>query len=666
MSVTSQAEPAKPFPVIVGVSGHRDILPDAERALRDSLRCVLGGLKQTFGADAICVLSALAKGADQLVAEIATAPDLGLRLIAVSPMPLDDYRVTLNDDPHAAAVFDRLWSDAHLRLVLPWVAGNERQRDHKLQYEQVGAVLSRYSHVLLALWDGQGDWEGLATPKEQEAVRGGTAHVLHLRRFAEREARGFRHSKVFKDAGSRLDLARGGPALHVVTPRQKTGGTVASGSAEAVRAGDCVLLRPYAKSADRPKDTGKIDRKLHEGEKACLLSTLIDESRQDFTRIRELNHAVRNFGRIDRAVHTRQIRYLCPKDPATDPPGEAGIHLTLLRNLQAGADAAAQSYQRSLLGEYLPAMGIRSMLGKGWKIMREERRWPCLGVLFLFAALVPVTVLLFETYAHHGRGLWPLIGYVAAPVLGFSVYHAVVERGEWQNRFQDYRALAEGMRVQIFWAASAVPSAVSDHYLRLQRDELGWVQFALRGPALWAAVLALELPGPCRPLVNECWIEDQCRFFQGEDGKSGRVALNQTALRGSNFWSDSFTGIGLGLSMLLLVLELSQRAGWASLSPHFLEAVQDWLLLLAAGAGGIAAAFIISRERRAYEAHVHSYHALGGIFAQAKAEALKPPCTTDAQEYQTLVFDLGREALAENAAWLQDHRRRRIEHHQGV
>jgi len=173
---------------------------------------------------------------------------------------------------------------------------------------------------------------------------------------------------------------------------------------------------------------------------------------------------------------------LRPRDTAADPQGEAGIHLALLRNLQAGADAAAQRYQRSLLGEYLPATSIRNMLGKGWKIISKERRWPCLGVLLLFAALVPVTVLLFETYAHFGRSIWVLGGYVAAPILGFSVYHFIVERGEWQNRFQDYRALAEGMRVQIFWASSALPSAVSDHYLRLQRDETRLGAIRVAGP----------------------------------------------------------------------------------------------------------------------------------------------------------------------------------------
>ena len=61
--------------------------------------------------------------------------------------------------------------------------------------------------------------------------------------------------------------------------------------------------------------------------------------------------------------------------------------------------------------------------------------------------------------------------------------------------------------------------------------------------------------------------------------------------------------------------------------------------------------------------HAHAYLALGHIFAKAKAEATRAACAQDPDEYRALVFDLGREALAENAAWLQDHRRRPIRHH---
>ena len=188
--------PADPFPLIVGVTGHRDIPPAAQDALRHTVSTVLSGLQKQFGQDAVFVLSALAQGADQLVAGIAF--ELGLRLIAVSPMPLDDYRATLQDDPAAAATFEQYWASAQLRLVLPWVTGNAQPRDHKLQYEQLGAVLSRYSHVLLALWDGQGAWHTLHTDAERQAVRGGTAHVLHLRRNDEREAEDFRRSPLFE------------------------------------------------------------------------------------------------------------------------------------------------------------------------------------------------------------------------------------------------------------------------------------------------------------------------------------------------------------------------------------------------------------------------------------------------------------------------------------
>ena len=647
--------PADPFPLIVGVTGHRDIPPAAHDALQHTISTVLRGLQERFGQDAVFVLSALAQGADQLVAGIAL--DLGLRLIAVSPMPLDDYRATLQANPEATANFEQYWASAQLRLVLPWVTGNAQPRDHKLQYEQLAAVLSRYSHVLLALWDGQGAWHTLHTDAERQAVRGGTAHVLHLRRNDEREAEGFRRSPLFEHASSRLDLARGGPALHIVTPRLKTGGTVASDIATPVQAGDCILLPMHDHPCHKPHDPGT----------QTLVGALGEHSAREFEQIRDLNALLRGFRRVDRWKHARQMGFLCPSDPAMDPPADAGEHLTFLRNLQAGADTAAQRFQRRLLGEFLPAANFRHMLGNGWKVLRTEWRHPRIGVLFLFTGLLAATVVCFESYAHLRRTWWMLLAYLALPAIGIFVYRWFVKRGEWQNRFQDYRALAEAMRVQIAWAAAAMPRAVSDHYLRLQRDELGWIQFVLRGPALWAAAVALELPQPLRPLVNERWIEDQCEFFLGADGNSGKAALNRTALRGSKAWARRFGLVSLAASLALAGIEtaklIGRRTGWFALPDDPLRDAQDLLLVLIAGAGGVAASFVLSAERRAYEAHAHAYLALGHIFAKAKMEATRAACAQDPDEYRALVFDLGREALAENAAWLQDHRRRPIRHH---
>ena len=89
-----------------------------------------------------------------------------------------------------------------------------------------------------------------------------------------------------------------------------------------------------------------------------------------------------------------------------------------------------------------------------------------------------------------------------------------MKRLKWQSHFEDYRALAEGMRVQLYWAIAAVPAAVSDHYLRKQYGELGWIQFALRGPALWGAALANTLGQPRRMTVLRGWITHQALYFR--------------------------------------------------------------------------------------------------------------------------------------------------------
>jgi hypothetical protein len=48
------------------------------------------------------------------------------------------------------------------------------------------------------------------------------------------------------------------------------------------------------------------------------------------------------------------------------------------------------------------------------------------------------------------------------------------------DKYQDYRALAEGMRVQFYWRLAGLKLSVADHYLRKQRSELDWICSAIR------------------------------------------------------------------------------------------------------------------------------------------------------------------------------------------
>ena len=287
-----------------------------------------------------------------------------------------------------------------------------------------------------------------------------------------------------------------------------------------------------------------------------MFAALSKQVREDFAQIIRLNRQITGFRVPDRRVFADQFRYLSVKK-VDDPDGEAGVHLGRLRQWQAAADTAAQAYQRRLLGQFVPAASFGAMCANGWKVLRNTRRPPRPGVLFGFVALVPLAVLLFEAYAHLWRSLWVIGAYLVLFAVSIAYYHLRVRRREWQNRFQDYRALAEAMRVQLFWALAATPAAASDNYLRKQSGELGWIQFALRGPALWGAALALTLDRPQREIVTRGWIEDQRDYFvgSGPDFKAGKARLNEQAAERGKRWARRFLFSGLAFAVVLAAVE---------------------------------------------------------------------------------------------------------------
>lgn len=57
-------------------------------------------------------------------------------------------------------------------------------------------------------------------------------------------------------------------------------------------------------------------------------------------------------------------------------------------------------------------------------------------------------------------------------------------------------AIPEPVPFPIYWSVAAMPIAATDNDLHKQMGELGWIEFALPGPALWATSLALRLGVP--------------------------------------------------------------------------------------------------------------------------------------------------------------------------
>ncbi len=166
------AAPPRPrITLRVGATGHRAkaLEPVDKTALCNSVRLALrkiaehareiaGAGQGDYSADPprLVLVSALAEGADQLIADVGL--ELGYELDAPLPFARDEYKKDFAD----TSGFDRLIRRA--RSVL------ELDGDHStgaLPYARVGRILLGHTDVLLAIWDG-----------EAANGRGGTGEVV--------------------------------------------------------------------------------------------------------------------------------------------------------------------------------------------------------------------------------------------------------------------------------------------------------------------------------------------------------------------------------------------------------------------------------------------------------------------------------------------------------
>jgi hypothetical protein len=146
------------FPLVVAVTGHRDLRADEIPGIRDRVRDLFLDIQARFSHRKLRLLSPLAEGADRLVANVAL--ELGMELCVVMPMPHSVYQADFSS-AESIDEFDALYARADDVYELP-IARNgtiesisQPGRARDLQYAQSGVFLSAHCHILLALWDGK-------------------------------------------------------------------------------------------------------------------------------------------------------------------------------------------------------------------------------------------------------------------------------------------------------------------------------------------------------------------------------------------------------------------------------------------------------------------------------------------------------------------------------
>ena len=161
----------QPLSIVIGVSGHRDLVAQDEERIERQFRELITELVRQYPDLSLRVLTGLAEGADQLIAKAALAmrkEGLPVQPVAVYPMPLVQYR----EDFQGAALeaFEALHSECKaLQLpVLELPPVSERQQ----AYVNLGDYLLNKSDMLVVIWDGNLSANHGARPKP-----GGTEYI---------------------------------------------------------------------------------------------------------------------------------------------------------------------------------------------------------------------------------------------------------------------------------------------------------------------------------------------------------------------------------------------------------------------------------------------------------------------------------------------------------
>jgi hypothetical protein len=557
-------------PLLVGVTGHRDLVADEIPAIRQVVRSFLERLRSQFPDRPLRVLTPLAEGSDRLVADIAMALDIPI----IVPLPM--ARETYVDDfsnEGSAAEFELFLSRAEEVYELPVAPGADAAAIRRpgparnRQYAQLGVFLCAHSHVLLALWDGKSSND-----------LGGTAQVVRFRR--DDVMPGYAPSEEMNQqllAEDESDLV-----YHVVVSRDREDGQPAAG----LKPLDCDWLTNDEASPRNPK--------------------LAEEYVEIFNRTSLFNQEAR--------THQAQIQAECY--PLYDQAAAAFLPpaVRLINTLFCASDWLAIHYQRKMLSALRTIHGLAFIM----------------GLMFIFYAdfeAIRAFILVF------------FICFVIA-----TAVHLIAARSEWHGRYLEYRALAEGLRIQFYWAAAGVSKEMAtkfshDNFLQKQDTELGWIRNVMRYAGMGSNV-APNLREDALQFVLDEWV--------GSEQGKGQLGYYSAKIRQYRQNDEQMTRLSKLVSVVVAgVLIASVAVSSDSVRMRLFLILGSILLFLS-----VRQSFLSKVAEREL---IKQYEFMHSIFRSAYRRI---HAAEDDAERRQILRILGESALDEHAQWVFVHRDR--------
>lgn len=284
-----------------------------------------------------------------------------------------------------------------------------------------------------------------------------------------------------------------------------------------------------------------------------------------------------------------------------------------------------------------------------WLALHFQKRVS--GSLIATHSIAVVIGLVFILYSELD-GLDYLVNvFLLAFLVGFILYK-IGERRHWHRKYLDYRALAEGLRVQFYWSLAGVIDTRSaefayDNFLQKQDVDLGWIRHVMRN---------LSLTRSREQAPSEEWLAWVIKDWVGdESGGSGQLSYYQRKQSEKTKRFKLTTTLGVLALWIGIVIALIL----AIFGNEITDFQRQWLLVMMGIFPLIAGIRDAYSYKRAEKELIKQYRFMHAVFKNAK-QLLDD---SDDPKFQRRVLRaLGSAALEEDAEWILMHRERPMEH----
>ena len=575
-NVQPDVNPMNSLPLVIAVTGHRDLKQSELGPIKEKVAAWLENLRERFPERRLRVMSSLAEGSDQLVAEIAL--QLGIELIVPLPMAKAAY-IQDFEDPEAVEKFEFLLQRSTESFVLVPSNRNALSQKSSLdwsdkdrQYAQLGVFLAAHCHILLALWDGK-----------KSNRPGGTGHVVQFHHDDELPGytdRAVSTNKMLVDDESDL-------IYHIVCSRDRPNG----GPHPSLK-----LLDSFWFTKD------ELNPRSHD---------LPTQHENIFRRSGEFS---RDASRFADQIEGHKQPLLDSDWPHALAEGIADID-----QLYCAADWLALRYQKATLS------ALRSI-----------------------HVLAFIMGLMFILYSD----LSPLLLYLALFIVAFvfaSIVQRVAHRNGWHRKYLDYRALAEGLRVQFYWAAAGIVSPHAskfphDSFLQLQDPEIGWIRNVMRVAGTRVSA-APQTDDTNLDATIERWIGSDTNGQLGYFTNKTRDVLRRKRITERLGKASLLSGVAVVFIFLIARDALPVEV-------HALLMIAMGTLLLIYAIRHSYSSSIAEKEL------LRQFEFMLRVFRDSRRRI---ESASTAQEKRQILLALGGSALDEQAGWILTHRERSID-----